>query len=105
MCVPSDVPSLAAFLLAHPEFRHVVRRTQMAEKYPYMEIRDNLIDADMLPINMLRLKLSFFGATHFDPRSDRWERITMFQGAPFPHEITTISPEGWAYPPLEAATP
>lgn len=97
--------SLAAFLLTHPEFRHVVRRAQMAEKYPYMEIRDNLIDADMLPINMLRLKLSFFGATHFDPRSDRWERITMFQGAPFPHEITTLSPEGWAYPPLEAATP
>lgn len=97
--------SLAAFLLAHPEFRHVVRRAQMAPKYPYMEIRDNLIDADMLPINMLRLKLSFFGATHFDPRSDRWERITMFQGAPFPHEITTLSPEGWAYPPLEAATP
>ena len=97
--------SLAAFLLAHPEFRHVVRRAQMAEKYPYMEIRDNLIDADMLPINMLRLKLSFFGATHFDPRSDRWERITMFQGAPFPHEITTLSPEGWAYPPLEVAKP
>lgn len=95
--------SLAEFLLSHPEFRHVVRRTQMAEKYPYMEIRDNLIDADMLPINMLRLKLSFFGATHFDPRSDRWERITMFQGSPFPHEITTVSPEGWAYPPLEAA--
>lgn len=108
----SDVPvsgqpiasniKLAAFLLAHPELRHVVRRAQMSEKYPYMEIRDNLIDAEMLPINMLRLKLSFFGATRFDPRSDRWERITMFQHAPFPHELMTISPDGWIYPPLEA---
>ena len=94
---------LAAFLLAHPEFRHVVRRAQMAEKYPYMEIRDNLIDAEMLPTNMLRLKLSFFGVTRFDPRSDRWERITMFQHAPFPHELMTLSPDGWVYPPLEAA--
>ncbi len=95
--------SLAAFLMVHPEYRHVVRRAQMAAKYSYMEIRDNLIDAEMLPINMLRLKLSFFGATHFDPRSDRWERITMFQGAPFPHEIATVSPEGWIYPQLESA--
>lgn len=93
---------LAEFLLAKPEFRHIVRRAQMAVKYPYMEIRDNLIDSDMLPIDLLRLKLSFFGATRFDPRSDRWVRITMFQHAPFPHELAEQSADDWAYPPLAA---
>ncbi|PWR00745.1 hypothetical protein DKW60_00580 [Leucothrix pacifica] len=93
---------LAEFLLAKPEFRHIVRRVQMAVKYPYMEIRDNLIDSDMLPIDLLRLKLSFFGATRFDPRSDRWVRITMFQNAPFPHELAEQSADDWAYPPLAA---
>ena len=52
----------------------------------------------MLPIDLLRSKLSFFGATHFDPRSDRWVRITMFRGAPFPHEIATSDPDSWSYP-------
>ncbi|PID44140.1 MAG: hypothetical protein CSB47_11675 [Proteobacteria bacterium] len=93
---------LSAFLLAQPEFRHIVRRVQMAANYPYMEIHDNLIDAEMLPIDLLRLKLSFFGATRFDPRSDRWVRITMFQHAPFPHELAEQSADDWAYPPLAA---
>lgn len=92
--------ALAEFLLAHPEYRHVVRRTQQADKAPYMEIQDNLISAAMLPIDLLRLKLSFFGATKFDPRSDRWVRITMFQHAPFPHELQVMSANDWVYPPL-----
>ena len=83
---PGDAP-LARFLLACPEHRHVVRRVQVAEHRPFAEIRDNLIAADMLPIDLLRCKLAFFGATHFDPRSDRWVRISLFQGAPFPDEL------------------
>lgn len=78
---------IAAVLLAHPEHRYVVRRVQIAQIHPYAEVRDNLIAADMLPIDLLRCKLSFFGATRFDPRSDRWVRINLFQGAPFPDEI------------------
>lgn len=76
----------AEFLLAHPEHRHTVRRVQNLVSHPYAEIQDNLIAADMLPIDILRCKLSFFGATRFDPRSDRWVRICMYQDAPFPHE-------------------
>lgn len=79
--------NVADFLARAPEFRHVVRRVQRAPRYPYAEIRDNLIDAGMLPIDLLRCKLSFFGASRFDPRSDRWVRICMYQGAPFPHEL------------------
>ncbi|ASJ70608.1 hypothetical protein [Granulosicoccus antarcticus] len=92
--------SVADFLLAAPEHRHMVRRIQLQAKYPYAEIRDNLIAADMLPIDLLRCKLSFFGATHFDPRSDRWVRICMFQHAPFPHELAQLNDDDWVYPPV-----
>lgn len=99
-----DGEPLAAFLLKHPEHRHTVRRLQITSRYPYAEIRDNLVGADMLPIDMLRCKLSFFGATKFDPRSDRWVRITMYQDAPFPDEVaemaTVAEVDDWAFPPL-----
>ncbi len=91
---------LAEFLLEHPEYRHIARRIQQYKHHPYMEIQDNLIAADMLPIDMLRLKLSFFGATKFDPRSDRWVRINMFQYAPYPDELASMPADDWAYPPL-----
>jgi hypothetical protein len=45
---------------------------------------------------MLRLKLSFFGAMKFDPRSDKWLRITMFQGAPLAKELNNLN-EHWMY--------
>jgi hypothetical protein len=97
--------SVAAFLMQHPEHRHIARRVQTVGRFPYAEIRDNTIAADMLPIDLLRCKLSFFGATHFDPRSDRWVRITMFQNAPFPHELIDCDEDDWSYPhPDKAAT-
>jgi len=84
--------TVAEFLLAHPEHRHTARRVQNLRAHPYAEIQDNLIAADMLPIDILRCKLSFFGATRFDPRSDRWVRICMYQDAPFPHELLAAAP-------------
>jgi len=89
---------IAEFLLHHPEHRHTVRRAQMSTLAPYGEIRDNTIAADMLPIDLLRAKLSFFGATHFDPRSDRWVRIKMFSGAPYPEELNVDNADFWIYP-------
>ena len=96
--------TVAAFLLRHPEHRHVARRAQIAAQYPYSEIRDNTISAALLPVDLLRCKLSFFGATHFDPRSDRWVRINMFQNAPFPHELGHSQADDWSYPRLKEAT-
>ena len=52
------------------------------QKQPYGEIRSNIIAKDFYPIDILRLKLAFFGAVKFDPKSERWLRITLFQGAP-----------------------
>ena len=79
--------TVAAFLLAHPEHRLMARRAQMVQRHPFAEIQDNLLDAEMLPIDLLRCKLAFFGATRFDPRSDRWVRICLYQGAPYPDEL------------------
>ena len=97
-----DSTSIASFLLAHPEHRHIIRRVQIVASLPYAEIQDNTIAADMQPIDLLRCKLSFFGASKFDPRSDRWLRITMYQGAPFPDELAGLDPDDLAYPPLHA---
>jgi hypothetical protein len=93
--VPAD-EKIASVLLNHPEYRHVVRRVQLVACYPYAEIRDNLIGADLRPIDLLRCKLAFFGACRFDPRSDRWLRICLFQGAPFPGEILEGKGDDWA---------
>ena len=88
----------AAFLEKHPECRHTVRRAQMARFAPYAEIRSNTIASDVLPIDMLRAKLSFFGVTHFDPRSDRWVRVCMYAGAPYPLELGHHNADQWIYP-------
>lgn len=89
---------VAEFLVAHPEHRRAVQRAQWSAIAPYGEIRDNTIDAAMLPIDLLRAKLSFFGATRFDPRSDRWVRICLYPGAPYPDELNTDNADHWIYP-------
>lgn len=89
---------VAEFLLEKPEHRHTIRRVQMSQSAPYSEILDNTISDQILPIDLLRAKLSFFGATHFDPRSDRWVRICMYAGAPYPDELTEGNADLWVYP-------
>ncbi len=84
------------FLINNSDLRHVVRRAFIIENFPYSEIQDNTIGENIVPIDMLRLKLSFFGALKFDPRSDKWLRICMFQGAPLPNELKDYD-EQWVY--------
>ncbi|MDC1156307.1 hypothetical protein OAS94_02500 [Candidatus Pelagibacter sp.] len=88
--------TIADFLSHNSKLRHVVRRAFIVEKFPYSEIQDNTIGKSIMPIDMLRLKLSFFGALKFDPRSDKWLRICMFQGAPLPSELKNYD-EQWVY--------
>ncbi len=87
---------IGKFLKDNNHLRHVVRRAFIAEKFPYSEIQDNTIGSKLVPIDMLRLKLSFFGAIKFDPRSDKWLRICMFQGAPLPSELDNFD-DKWIY--------
>ncbi len=88
--------TIANFLIENNDLRHIVRRAFIIEKFPYSEIQDNIIGSKLIPIDMLRLKLSFFGALKFDPRSDKWLRITMFQGAPLPYELKKFN-DHWIY--------
>ena len=92
----NDNLTIAQFLSSNSKLRHVIRRAFIIEKFPYSEIQDNTIGKDIIPIDMLRLKLSFFGALKFDPRSDKWLRICMFQGAPLPTELKNYD-EQWVY--------
>ena len=87
--------SIDQFLIDNSDLRHVVRRAFIIEKFPYSEIQDNTISENIVPIDMLRLKLSFFGALKFDPRSDKWLRICMFQGAPLPDELKIMMSNGF----------
>lgn len=98
-----DEIEIAEFLLRHPEHRHMVRRVQIIGRAPYGEISDNTISKTILPIDMLRCKLAFFGATRFDPRSDRWVRICMYGNAPYPDELSPDNADFWVYPDGEAA--
>ena len=88
--------TVADFLADNDELRHVIRRIFISEKFQYSEIQDNTISESLIPIDMLRLKLSFFGAQKFDPRSDKWLRICMYQGAPLVNEIKN-SDDSWIY--------
>ena len=96
LSLKNDSITIAQFLSLNPNLRHVVRRAFIIEKFPYSEIQDNTIGKSIVPIDMLRLKLSFFGALKFDPRSDKWLRICMFQGAPLPNELKNYD-EQWVY--------
>ncbi|MBE1282720.1 MAG: hypothetical protein GJ676_05360 [Rhodobacteraceae bacterium] len=96
-----DETHVADFLLRHPEHRHMLRRAQIVGRAPYAEIRDNTISDRVLPIDMLRCKLAFFGATQFDPRSDRWVRICMYGGAPLPFELDHANADFWVFPEIE----
>ena len=91
-----DNLKISEFLSQNSDLRHVVRRAFIVEKFPYSEIQDNTIGKEIIPIDMLRLKLSFFGALKFDPRSDKWLRICMFQGAPLPEQLKNYN-EHWVY--------
>ena len=88
--------TVADFLSNNNDLRHIIRRCFIIEKLPYSEIQDNSIGSNLVPIDMLRLKLSYFGAQKFDPRSDKWLRICMYQGAPLMEEIHN-SYDSWMY--------
>lgn len=99
-----DRISVVEFLLENPDLKAIVRRIQSMAQTHYGEIRANLLDREMLPMHLLRCKLSFFGASKFDPRSDRWVRITLFQGAPLVEDLGTQFDDDWFMPAMPAKT-
>jgi len=91
----TDIP-VGRFLAESLQHRAATRRVQTLGRHAYAEIRDNLISHDCLPIDLLRCKLAFFGAAKFDPKSDRWTRITLAQGAPLFDELHAV--DDWWLP-------
>lgn len=90
--------SVADFVWAHPRHRAIVRRIQEMSKLRFGDIHENLLDKDVLPIHLLRCKLSFFGVGKFDPKSRLWVRNTMFQGAPLVSDLGNEIIDDWSFP-------
>ena len=89
--------SVAEFLLKNPQFRGIIRRVQSLEQHPFAEVKDNILSKNTIPINMLRFKLSFFGANRYDPKSDRWLRVSFFSGAPFLSNLNKENVDSWGF--------
>lgn len=92
----STARTVAEFLLQMPEHRGAIQRLQWLADSPFGEIYDNTTGHGLMPIDLLRCKLSFFGASRFDPRSDRWVRICMYRNGPYLHEVAEHS-DYWVY--------
>ena len=89
---------VAYFLLRHADMNGIVKRIQTMSKDYYGDIQGNLADKNMLPLDLLRCKLSFFGVSKFDPKSKLWVRNTMFQGAPILSDIDKPFADDWYFP-------
>ncbi len=92
------INTVAEFVFDYPVHRQIIRRMQTMSKTTYGEIQANLLDKDVLPIHLLRCKLSFFGVGKFDPKSRLWVRNTMFQGAPIIKDIDKECVDDWFFP-------
>ncbi|EAR53695.1 hypothetical protein SKA34_04480 [Photobacterium sp. SKA34] len=93
--------SLAEFLLQHPQYRAITRRVWTLGNREMGDIQMNVLRKDALPMHLLRCKLAMFGATKFDPRSDRWVRVTFYQGAPLLGEINDPEyTDTWIFPTM-----
>jgi len=84
--LPLEMTAAEAMIL-YPEIRSILKRVIINDNYNFSEIHNNLLGKNMRPIDLLRCKLSFFGASKYDPKSNLWTRITLFQGAPLPHQL------------------
>ena len=88
---------LSEFILTQPKYRSIARRVWTMGHKKMGDIQINVLQKTALPMHLLRCKLSMFGATKFDPRSDRWVRVTLFQGAPL---FDDVHSDEWLFPLL-----
>lgn len=93
----SNNEPVTKFLLENPQYSSIIRRIWTMGACNMGEIQSNVLDKDFLPMDLLRAKLAMFGATKFDPRSDRWVQVTFFQSAPLTDEIHNGE---WLFPQL-----
>ncbi len=92
--------TLGRFVLKYPQSKGIIRRIQALDGYEYSEIRGNLRGKNLLPLYLMRCKLSMLGAERFDPKSNQWVRVTFFQGAPLIEDIHKAENELWIFPSM-----
>ncbi|WP_205787173.1 hypothetical protein [Specibacter cremeus] len=91
--------SVADFLLAHPDHRFAAGRIQQTQPLFYGEVRDNLLDAEFLPLSTQRFQLATYGMNNFSPQSTDWVRVTLFSGAPRVADINHgTDDDDWLFP-------
>ena len=93
---------ISEFCLKHHKFKSIIKRVLINEKHQFSEIHENLEGKKMRPTDILRFKLSFFGACKFDPKSNLWTRITLFQGVPLPKNLKENKTHMFSFPFLNA---
>ncbi|MBV7435402.1 DUF3726 domain-containing protein [Cardiobacteriaceae bacterium TAE3-ERU3] len=93
-----DNTSLSSFLLEQPKWRSIARRIWTMTHSDMGDIQINVLHRNTRPMVLLRCKLAILGATKFDPRSDRWVRVTFFQGAPL---LANLHDGEWLFPLLD----
>ena len=94
--LPPDA-DLGSLILHHPELLDLIERLEIQQSKPFAEIRENLVGPELVPLALLRCKLAFFGAAKFDPLSDKWLRVTLFQGAPSSIADLQETPDDWIF--------
>tara|TARA_Y100000590_G_scaffold466551_1_gene642364 strand:- start:5679 stop:7361 length:1683 start_codon:yes stop_codon:yes gene_type:complete len=93
---------IVEFLLLYPEYRGIIKRIHTLSDFEYGEVKDNILAKNVLAIDMLRFKLSFFGASRYDPKSDRWLRVSFFTGAPYFKDLNNMNSENWGFANMES---
>jgi hypothetical protein len=87
--IENGVENIAQFLIQHPLMRSIVKRIQyMGQDEKISDIHINTLGKDILPTDLLRCKLALLGATKFDPKSDKWVKVTFFQGCPLSTDLS-----------------
>jgi hypothetical protein len=100
---PTD--TVAEFLFEHPEHRAIVERVQTVHDLSYAEIRDNPLDADVVPLHYISMLKAIWGIQKAHPKSKGWVRGTFFQGAPLPEDLAHEDVSYWVYPPKPERAP
>ncbi|NNE57987.1 MAG: hypothetical protein HKN36_07770 [Hellea sp.] len=101
-CAKEGNKSVGEFVFHYPKHRYILRRVQTMADTAFGEIRANVLDEGVLPIQLLRCKLSFFGVGKFDPKSKLWVRNTMFQGAPLTSDMGKPFKDDWFFPVMQS---
>lgn len=89
---------VAEVLVDRPDLFYGLARVQYLAPLPYAEFRDNLIDRDFIPAQLIRFFLSVLGMECTTPLSIRYVRGVFFQGMPLPEEIRRGTAGDWQFP-------